>query len=1492
MCLFTHFAAGALAGGLTGNVYLGAAAGFVSHAVLDVIPHYDHPDWRLELGGGIGGLLLLLLLPFASWPAVVGGLFGMLPDLENLFHKLGRLRRDQFVYPTHTGLLPHGRALGRGALVWQMGIFAGCYLLLGLFSPGAAQAATRGQVPVMGQPVVRTLSASADRTVLRIDFPVVTAPADWAAVDAAVAGQVDWALKMRVDDSATGPDGGPLILPPALRLSLAVPTRQAVSWRTGDVQWWKEPAGAVDTAALVEFSRPAVARSVPLTGTEVPLEVAGGVLRGLTIEVNHPASGLQREQLQLAATRRDEDRGRVRETPPAGLLNPELFAALASGSRAQAVRRAEATARKAQVQDLFALTGNWVRLNLTETGLYRVTGQDLSNYGVATTAVDPAKLRVYRGGALALDLDPELPDSLQVAAIGLNEVAIEVRDGGDGEWNLDDELRFYGVGTSTWLDRLDPAGERLEHFDHPYAAEATYWLTWTGDTAASPLPGAPKRAAAVTATATGGVQQTTARVRLHREEQFLDAAGVVQDNWVWDNTIFSSRSDAFNVRTPVAGSSARFQVDVRGVYTNASSFIFQVAAHLNSDVANGGAVTFRKYALPTPDGVGAQDDSLRIRIIGDSPALNPGSNIITVTNNSVGSPMRPVALDSYDVLYWTALELTAGFGQLDFAHWGEQVAGPGTGVDLVVTAPGGAAPVLWDVSDPAAAAVWAGTAGAGNTYVFGMVRDPDSDRHFVAAAAGDLLSPVRGQRVTPVSLRSRTTDLDYIVVAAAAFSFIGQDLAAYRAGDLPGVSSPAAVSVNVEDIYDNFAGGQKDPMAIRNYLKWVYEQGGLRLKYVCFLGNASRDYRNYRGRTPLVDLYDLVSTQVRTAFPLYPTALSRQSAYATDDGLVSFDTAPPGDLDFPDLACGRLPALNSAEARGMVDRSIAYAGQPEPGLWRNNIVWTADDVVRPNSNFPNPTNGEVAHTVEAEDIALNYLPVSIDNTKLYGVDYDFPPGSMVKPAMRADINAALNAGTTIFYYVGHGAEDNLADEQVFQSRDIPNLANGMKRPVFMAFSCDVGVYDSPTRRSMAEQFIQYEAGGAIGAICASQVSYSFNNDALTESYFANLFPGRHVSASMTVSEALRLAKGEMTISETYRSNSQRYNLFGDPGLRLPHPVDDLTFAPASLDTLRAGARQAAVLAGAGKALLGAGDAYSLRVEESAFRRHYPYTSSLADSSFVKPGAPVFAGTGTAGAGDLVIPFKVPVQLRYGDAARVRLLVETPDGDHAAVALIPSVRSAIGPNDDIVGPAIAMSFSDNRYRVRAGDELTATLADSSGIAILGTSPGNSLLLELDNSGFMTDVTGSFVYEPDSYTTGRLVFPLPGDLADGRHLAALHASDALGNVGSDTLGFEIMASSVVGINSVTLFPNPTPGYCRLLFELSDPMEVRWDIYSLAGSRLRSIQSTLGAGPQILEWDGRDGQNDEIANGTYLYVLRGLGAAADGREIRKTGKLVIMR
>ncbi len=1368
-------------------------------------------------------------------------------------------------------------------------------ILLGLVSPLAAQAAEGiNQVAEMDTPRVRLLSSSADRSVVRIDFPVLVHPTDWNNLRGE---DVHWGLPNRVEDEFSD---NPKILPPGLNLTLAVPTRHPVVARVLDTSWWRDPYETLVEGDLVEVGTPAVYRSVPLVGAMIPLGVKGGILAGLTVEILHPANGAERRHLDLAIGFTASGKSdRWSEVVPSGILNPDLFKALARGGREAAIQAKNMD--KALPFDPFALTSHWVKLDVTIAALYRLTGQELLMFGVPTSDVDPDKLRLYRGGGLALDPDAAVTDEQQAERIELNEVAIQVVDGADGEWNLDDEIRFYGVPTSVWLDRLDTSADRGEFYDHPFAGNATYWLTWESATTPSPLPGTPKHIQPVPAAPTGGEVVDTAQLRLHYERQVLDEAGVFADNWAWDNTIVSSRPESFFLRTPVPDSAARFVIDIRGVYPRIPSipgYEFDAAGWINSDEANQGTISFGRYT---------HNDSIRLRIFGESQSIQVGLNKITLKNinNNPGLSTKPLALDSYDIFYWAGLDLTDRPGQLEFAHWGDQVVAPGTAVDLAITVPAGVTPLMWDVSDPANAASYTGTADVGppSVHTFGFVREPDTHRHFVVAVPGDLMTVDSGRRTNPISLRSEPVNVDYIVVSPALFSGAAQDLAAYHSTFLPGTASPRAIHVLTNDIYDNFSGGQKDVRAIRNYLKYVYEQSGHRLRFVCFLGKTSRDFRYYKNPDPSVDLYDFLSTELRTSYPAYPAGYS-QMAYSSDDGLVSFETGTWASLDLPDLACGRLPASSAGEAQGLVDRAIEYSRSAEPGLWRNRVLFVADDCVT-FGTWPEPVFSENRHTVQSETITSSLLPLSLDVQKVYGVAYDFPPSSRVKPSMRADINSELSRGATIYYYVGHGAEDNLADEQIFQSRDITNLTNGMKRSIFVAFSCDVGVFDSPSRVSMAEQFTLAGNGGGIGAICASQVSFSGPNDLLSSAFFTNLYPDRSVSVSVTVSEALLLGKNAM--SSFYQSNSQRYNFFGDPGLRLPNPQDDLTFAPASLDTLKAGALQSVVVDAAGsKFLFGSGDSYDLLVLDSSY--DFGYVISMRDSltesgdsvrvpddwdSYVVSGATVFAGTGISGAGDLKIDFKVPIQIRYGDHARPRVLVDSLDDMHVTAEYVPSAQSSTGPNDDILGPEMGLAFEDDRYKVTPGTILTASLADTSGIAILGTTPGNSLLMEFDDSGFMTDVTGSFAYDANSYTQGRLSIPLPGDLKLGSHVVALHASDALGNVGSDTLSFEVAPAGVAGIDKITLFPNPTAGPCRLLFELSDPMEVQWEIYTLAGRRIKTLrQQFTQAGPRILNWDGRDSQGDEIANGTYLFVLRGLGGGDQGRDITKTGKLVIMR
>ncbi len=1505
MCLFTHFAAGALAGAATGHIWLGSVAGLASHAVLDALPHYDHPDWRVELAGGVAALLLLLMLPFWTWPAVLGGIMGMVPDLENLFQKLGRLRRERFIYPTHTGLIPHGRVLAPSSLVWQVVLFLVCFGAMGLLAPehaSAAPAAARENTiaattgPVMDVPRINLIESRDHRTRLRFQFPTADESVDWTAVDSK---HLAWrepppAVEYSPDEIVTAP--------PSAYCTVALATREPAQWRVTAVAWHRPPDRAVAPASLVRVHDPVIYREVPLSKAMVlPVSEHNGVLAALELELLHAPSGLQAVQLAAASA----VSGYRQDDPvPESVINPELFRSLQRGAkqwlrernRSDAAARADAAAKgdgKDAVARAFGLSDNWVKLEVDATGVYKVTGYDLLGLGVIPATVNPATIRVFKGGAEALAADPETPLDQQTDRWQLRELAVDVRDADDGQWDLDDSLLFYGVGTSTWLDRIVSDAPALDHFEHPFADLGTYWITWEDYGDVTPFSGDPLRVTPpIDASPNGGEVITSHRGRLHEERSNFDTPGLFADNWTWDPLIIGRKDIDVNLPDLVAGSEVSYVIDVRGdARWLVDSYVYGVRAFLNDDEAG---------ADSTSIVVSVQSAAERTTLEGESMAGVSGTNVLTLhhfTYASSSNPYKePLALDSFDVTYWGLLNKVAD-QQLAVVHWRDQVMDADAPHEFRFALPGTEAVTLWDVSDPLACFQLAGQQSSSPTpsYVAGLLRQPDTDRHLVLFSEEDLFAPTTLSVEHPRDLWNDPAldpeTIDYVVVYHRAFADAATALAGLRNEHIPGVSSPTAVAVAVDDVYACFSAGQKDPLAIRNFLRWLYYEGAMQLKYVCLLGKASRDYRNYRNHDPAVELYDFMPTVVRTFYPTIRYETSEHfKFYATDDALVEFHSYSVSDgiLDPPDLAIGRLPASSAEVARELVEHIVEYSREPPEGPWRNKALFVADDM-------RSLTNPERAHTVHSEFLSNNHIPKTMEVEKIYLALY-ITPASAYKPEARQDLIAALNAGTTIFNYVGHGGDTVLADEHVFRFADIASLTNGGRRAVMMAYSCDVGVFDDPDKVSMAEEFVLQSDGGGIGAICSSQISYIHHNELLSKMVFCNLFPDTTVAATRTLGMALNLGKVDVAIEKlfsfSYMKGYERYPLLGDPAIRLPNPVGDLEFDATTPGTMYGGALHTVTvdLAAQGVAA-GTGVTYDLRVEESARDIDHPI-GEIAPFTVKHMGASVFRGNGAAHADPLRISFKIPTQMTYGDQGKVRIILDTPEGQRAAYHVV-TMNPATVSSNDVIGPAIDLTCEDRRYRANVGTNLVASLADTSGIGILGTYPNNSVLIEYDGNGYMTDVSESFVFEPGSYTQGRIAVPLPADLELGEHVAALHASDILGNVGSDTLSFLLVAEGITEFHDVTVFPNPTPGPCRLIFETSDPLDVAWDIYTLSGRRINSISRQYDtAGIKILSWNGRDQWGDEIANGTYLYVLRGSWADGEGGDITETGKLVIMR
>lgn len=120
MTVFTHFSAGALLGYFSPGLASAAFLGLLSHLLLDYLPHYDFENVWLEII--LGCVVLGILIAGRSCAANIclGGLVAVLPDVENLLWKLGVIGRERRIFPSHTGLIPHGREAGKYNLAAQV----------------------------------------------------------------------------------------------------------------------------------------------------------------------------------------------------------------------------------------------------------------------------------------------------------------------------------------------------------------------------------------------------------------------------------------------------------------------------------------------------------------------------------------------------------------------------------------------------------------------------------------------------------------------------------------------------------------------------------------------------------------------------------------------------------------------------------------------------------------------------------------------------------------------------------------------------------------------------------------------------------------------------------------------------------------------------------------------------------------------------------------------------------------------------------------------------------------------------------------------------------------------------------------------------------------------------------------------------------------------------------------------------------------------------
>jgi hypothetical protein len=137
--------------------------------------------------------------------------------------------------------------------------------------------------------------------------------------------------------------------------------------------------------------------------------------------------------------------------------------------------------------------------------------------------------------------------------------------------------------------------------------------------------------------------------------------------------------------------------------------------------------------------------------------------------------------------------------------------------------------------------------------------------------------------------------------------------------------------------------------------------------------------------------------------------------------------------------------------------------------------------------------------------------------------------------------------------------------------DVFSLTNGNLRPLFLAFSCHVGDLEEPAKRSLAQELVTSDEGGAIASISGTTFTSGIANSALNYAFYGQLFTSRDSTGTRPLGVALQLAK-IADLTRSYWRNNAMYILLGDPAFTLALPAYTVEHEIAAIDTLYTGIR--------------------------------------------------------------------------------------------------------------------------------------------------------------------------------------------------------------------------------------------------------------------------------------------------------------------------------
>jgi hypothetical protein len=1109
--------------------------------------------------------------------------------------------------------------------------------------------------------------------------------------------------------------------------------------------------------------------------------------------------------------------------------------------------------------------GDWYRFYIEKSGVYKISKSFLQDLGINLKNSNPKKIKIYGNGGKMLPLANAI-----YYPTDLIENAIQLIGENDGNFDNEDYILFYAEGTDTY-------NEESRTNNNLYDSKSYYYITISGEDGKRILE---------TNQPSGNA---TLDLNTFDDHQFheLDLINIAKLGRQWFGESFDIKQEQefeFNFPNIDATTAIKIKATVASAAYTPTSF------QLTSSGQTIGTLFIPAISTNS-------DTQFNLGSLPNNTSFTGSENVkIKLTYNNSGVPGSKGFLDYIQLIAKRKLQ---GYGkQFNFQY---DASNASFGVVNYTLANASAISQVWDITDIYNVSKFENA----NNQSFSFKADLGELRKYIAIDASDYYTPLTDNRPKVANQNIKGSifknnqgqfeDIDYVIITPNFLITQAEKLANFHRT----YSKLNVKVITTESIYTEFSSGKQDIAAIRNCIKYIYENASTpsrRIKYVNLFGDASYDYKNrIVNNSNIVPIYHALNSST-----------TGEASFASDDFYGLMDSSEGNIISFfggIDIAVGRMIVNNPQQAEEMVNKIIEYHDIKSFGSWRNNFVMISDD-----SDIISDADLQSRQDKLADIITTQKPFFNINKILLDSYVQEASAGGFRYPKARTDLFDAFEKGALVFNYLGHGGEDGLSAERIWEKSDGQNLSNQYKYPLFITITCDFSRFDNPSRPTAGEYTYWNPKGGAISMISTirsiGQFSAENFNDVLAEKLFS--FGS---SQYTSIAEALRIAKNSNPNSAT---NVVFY--IGDPALILAIPKPKIKLTKVNdipLSQTTANFKSLAKMKVSGE-ITDENDLlltnYNGEVSTTIFDKNIAKATLNNDGNsppinFSSLGETIFRGNASIKNGLFEFSFVVPRDIRIPLAngkisfyAKKQQALENENGFDTSIRIGGINENAIQDN---ISPKVKLYMNDESFVsggiTNSSPFLVAFLEDENGIntasgighdivAILDGEVSNPFLL---NDYYQTNL--------DDYTKGSLRFPLR-NIAVGLHTITFKAWDVYNNPITMEIQFVVVGDESITLTHVLNYPNPFVNYTEFWFTHNRPFEpliVQVQVMTITGKVIwttNQLITTDGFLSKEISWDGKDDFGNKIAKGVYIYKLT-VKSTLTNKRAEKFEKLVIL-